>query len=191
MTLSLIPSVRPFVTNEFFLVFEARCFNGSSNFEDNPYEEIRQPSIDMNVKNTHDGGTNIEKLTFKTTPAANMNVKISSISDKILKFQELSQGDECVIGSGRCATHNVKIVRVVKSVRKSEPVEGGGLRWRLCESTILECPRASLGKPSDDVSVMSSLLPEGEPIRTQKTFDLEQMTNQTVVPDCEKGKTIP
>ena len=95
---------------------------------------------------------------------------MSCICDRILKFQELSQGNDCVIGSGRCATHNVKIVRVVKKVRKSETAEGGGVRWRLCESTILECPKSSLRKLTSDVSVTSSLLPEGEPMGTQKTF---------------------
>ena len=145
--------------------------------EDNPSEERRQPSNNINVmKNVNDGDLNLDdvKLTFKTaiktTPKNSMNVRKSSINEKILKFQELSQGHDCVIGSGRCATHNVKMVRVVKNVRKSESTDGGGVRWRLCESTLLECPRTGQGKLSNDKLVMSSQLPEGGPIRTEKTF---------------------
>ena len=108
-----------------------------------------------------------------------MNVRKSNISDRILKFQELSDGNDCVIGSGRCATHTVKLVRVIKNVRKSEPIEDGGVRWRLCESTLLECPDAGRGKLSDDVSVMSSLLPERGPMRSQKTFNSNRGPTRT------------
>ena len=50
------------------------------------------------------------------------------MSDRILRFTELERGDECVIGSGRCATHNVKIVRVMKDVRQKDFDENGALR---------------------------------------------------------------
>ena len=73
--------------------------------------------------------TNKLKITFNKTPS----VRKSSINEKILRFQELSESNDCVIGSGRCATHNLKIVRVIKNVRISEPVEGEGVKWRLRE----------------------------------------------------------
>ena len=79
------------------------------------------------VCNTEVKTTDKLKMTFSTLPTA----RKSSISEKILRFQELAESDDCVIGSGRCATHNLKIVRVVKNVRVSEPAEGGGINWRV------------------------------------------------------------
>ena len=79
------------------------------------------------VCNTEVKTTDKLKMTFSTLP----NARKSSISEKILRFQELAEGDDCVIGSGRCATHNLKIVRVIKNIRVSEPAEGGGINWRV------------------------------------------------------------
>ena len=70
-------------------------------------------------------------------------------------------GDECVIGSGRCATHNIKVVRTIMNVRKSEQNEAGVMRWRLCESTVLVCPTAHNRKPASEVEVMTSQSEEG------------------------------
>ena len=90
--------------------------------EDNLNNTRRQPSANINMmKTVNDGEVNNVKLTFKTTPQTNMSVRKTSVSDKILKFQELSQPNECVIGSSRCATHNEKLVRVIKNVRRSKP----------------------------------------------------------------------
>ena len=79
------------------------------------------------------------------------------MSDRILRFTELERGDECVIGSGRCATHNVKIVRVMKDVRQKYVDENGALRWRLSETTVLECPRAFSRQTTEDCSDVSEL----------------------------------
>ena len=78
----------------------------------------------------------------KTFGEAYDNSKKISVSDRILRFSELERGNDCVIGSGRCATHNVRIVRIMKDVRQKYFDENGLLRWRLSETTVLECPRA-------------------------------------------------
>ena len=70
-------------------------------------------------------------------------------------------GNKCVIGSGRCATHNVRVVRTIMNVRKSDQNEAGVMRWRLCESTVLVCPRAHNRKLASDVKVMTSQSEEG------------------------------
>ena len=101
------------------------------------------------------------------------------MSDRILRFTELERGDECVIGSGRCATHNVKIVRVMKDVRQKYLDENGALRWRLSETTVLECPRAFSRQTTEDCSDVSAL-PETVrgPMGRQKFFHQMQTTNQ-------------
>ena len=52
-------------------------------------------------------------------------------------------GDEmkCVLGSGRCGTHNTKMVRKVREKKYSciDPVTGK-LVWRTRDVTSLECP---------------------------------------------------
>ena len=61
------------------------------------------------------------KLTFKPT-------ECQSVSDKMKKFKNLEGGDKCELGSGRCATHNCKLVR--KSVnKKMSIVDKKGTSW--------------------------------------------------------------
>ena len=105
----------------------------------------------------------------------------TSVSDRIQRFQELSDGDECVIGSGRCATHNEKVVRKVMNVRKSVQNEAGNVSWRLSESTVLVCPAAHHRKPISPGAVMSSNSERGTPMGTQRF--LQRSTNQSTVPD--------
>ena len=52
----------------------------------------------------------------------------------------LAKSEECVIGSGMCAKHNIKAIRVLKTMRMSVINKDGPLGWRLCETTILACP---------------------------------------------------
>ena len=85
----------------------------------------------------------------------------TSVSDRIQQFQELGMGNECEIGSGRCATHNAKVVRTIMNVRKSDQNEAGVMRWRLCESTVLVCPTAHNRKLASEVELMTSQSEEG------------------------------
>ena len=57
--------------------------------------------------------------------------------------------NEWLVGSGRCATHNVKNVR--------QKYENGALRWSLSETTVLECPRAFSRQSTEDCSDVSAL----------------------------------
>ena len=105
----------------------------------------------------------------------------TSVSDRIQRFQELSDGDECVIGSGRCATHNVRVIRNVMNVRKSVQNEAGEVRWRLSESTVLVCPADHHRKPISPGVVTSSNSEGGTPMGIQRF--LQRSTNQNTVPD--------
>ena len=145
--------------------------------EDN-LEEVRNQNLpELPVVKTNE---NITKKTFNTFNRIQMTRK-TSVSDRIQRFQELSDGDECVIGSGRCATHNVRVTRNVMKVRKSVQNEAGELMWRLCESTVLVCPSAHHRKPLSSDVVMSSNSDRGTPMGTQRF--LERSTNQNTEPD--------
>ena len=49
-------------------------------------------------------------------------------------------GGVCVKGSGRCLTHDVKLVREIKNMRMSETDKNVFTMWRLRDSAILVCP---------------------------------------------------
>ena len=49
-------------------------------------------------------------------------------------------GGPCVKGSGRCLTHDVKLVREIKNMRMSDTDKDGFTMWRLRESAVLICP---------------------------------------------------
>ena len=88
---------------------------------------------------------NIAKLTF-TTPAK------KTVSKKIIDFQKLARGGECVLGSGRCGFHNCKLVRSVNYKKMSVINKDGSIGWTRREVTILACP---YNTPSSDVTADS------------------------------------
>ena len=157
------------------------------NMEDNPHKEDDQMSTTREEESkcenkqilnvSKPGVCNREVKTtdkMKMTFSSLQNTRKSNISEKIMRFQELVEGDDCVIGSGRCATHNLKIVRVIKKIRVSEPSEGGGISWRVSESTILECPKARIKKPPDYESSLEQIRPDGNTNgNTAINFDFE------------------
>ena len=66
--------------------------NDCDSLEDKPTQENGTATQVMKKAFTH--------ITQKNTP--------KKISEKILRFQDMIRGDECVIGTGRC--HNTKLV---------------------------------------------------------------------------------
>ena len=84
------------------------------------------------------------KTTFGTTVVMEKN----KVSDRILKFQELVDGDDCVVRSGYCVTHNLKTVRKIVSVRTSSIDKNDRVGWRLSDSAVMCCPRAQPRKPT-------------------------------------------
>ena len=71
--------------------------------------------------------------------------------DKIKSFDNAMRGEEwkCVMGSGRCASHNTKLERKIKEKRVSIIDKSGKLGWTTREVTILTCP---LAQPSKELS---------------------------------------
>ena len=67
---------------------------------------------------------------------------VNRVSERISMFRKYEDNDGmCVLGSGRCAYHNVRLVRSV--VTRKGSVQGGtGVRWERLDSTVLICPGA-------------------------------------------------
>ena len=61
---------------------------------------------------------------------------MKNVSHKISMFQGLGQVMECVKGSGRCATHNCRLVREIKKKKTSNLDKNGRVIWQMCEVTI-------------------------------------------------------
>ena len=133
--------------------------------EDKPTQENGTATQVMKKTFTH--------ITQKNTP--------KKISEKILKFQDMIRGDECVIGSGRCASHNTKLVRKIV-VRKMSCVDKfGGIGWRNGEVTILACPKASQPGSSSTTQLTTKYSSEAGTNKKQQIYDLDVQTLQTTM----------
>ena len=77
---------------------------------------------------------------------------MKNVSHKISMFQGLGQVMECVKGSGRCATHNCRLVREIKKKKTSNLDKNGRVIWQMCKVTISVCPAAH-PKQTDTVSI--------------------------------------
>ena len=90
-----------------------------------------------------------EEMTFRP-------LKTKHISENIKMFQQLSQGTECVLGSGCCSSHNIKLVRSVKKKKVINIDDCGKVTLTLREVTSLACPANPTFKcRSEELPVMS------------------------------------
>ena len=105
-----------------------------------------------------------KKLTFD-------RVDRQSVRDNIAKFQKLQRGGMCVMGSGRCAEHNVRLVRSVTNKKVSVIDENGYTRWVTREVTILTCPGSVVSLPVVASDVDSKISDEqGNTNKKQRLF---------------------
>ena len=65
---------------------------------------------------------------------------MNTAKQTIKMFQELERGEECLLGSGRCSTHNVKLARKVSRKRVSTVADDGSVKWTIGEGVVLACP---------------------------------------------------
>ena len=65
---------------------------------------------------------------------------MNTTKQTIKMFQELERGEECLLGSGRCSTHNVKLARKVSRKRVSTVADDGSVKWTIGEGVVLACP---------------------------------------------------
>ena len=113
------------------------------------------------------------KKTFSSTADS---MRKRSISEKIKSFEVFQNGGEageCIMGSGRCATHHTKLVREVKNKRTSFVNKVGEIEWKIREGTILVCPVAGRKLLANENTVVTSPLTElGSTNKKQKTLDI-------------------
>ena len=70
---------------------------------------------------------------------------------------DVGGGGACVKGSGRCLTHDVKLVREIKNMRMSDTDKDGFTMWRLRDSSVLVCPTSTQERQSSFYSMTSQL----------------------------------
>ena len=112
-------------------------------------EEGKNKKKDLHEKGVETKEFNKGKTTFK--PMNTVKVK-----ENIKMFQKLSMGENCVIGSGRCSRHNVKLVRGVVMKKVSCIDKNGKLSWLMREVTNLSCPYKPDRQHGSDESAMMS-----------------------------------
>ena len=78
-------------------------------------------------------------------------------SQKVDCFKKLSQVTKCVIGSGFCAGHNVKLERSVKIKKISIIDNDGKVKWLMREVTSLTCPPTKPKRFGDVPAVLQSV----------------------------------
>ena len=69
--------------------------------------------------------------------------KQPTLKEHIAMFEKLSNGVECVIGSGRCSSHNTRLVRSVVERRVCNVDENGRVTWPMEEAITFACPLSS------------------------------------------------
>ena len=82
------------------------------------------------------------------------------MSEHITMFQELLNGEECILGSGRCSTQNVKLMRRVGRKRVSCVADNGRVTWTMGEGVILTCPYKQVNR-TDRATESEPLMTEG------------------------------
>ena len=111
------------------------------------------------TKKQQENNTTLQKITtFFNKQEDDNNLKTKetfnniNMKEKITEFQKLSQGEKCVFGSGRCATHNCKLVRSVTQKKRSVINNEGEISWPMTDVTCLKCPKGSQTKPFTGVN---------------------------------------
>ena len=109
-------------------------------------------------------------------------------------FQELQRGGECVMGSGMCAEHNVRLVRKVTNKKVSVVDDNGVVTWTTREVTILACPGSNLSQPVGGKSALPALsMKSGGVTNKRQRILKENVMNQprVEVGVNEIGEDIP
>ena len=123
--------------------------------EDRNEEELSSEEVKKMKKKIEE--LSDKKKTFSVFPP----VVNSDVVRKISAFNQKANEVKCVIGSGFCSGHNVKLTRCVEMKRVSVVEDNGKLTWQMREVAILACPAASLSVEKSGVtSAVGIELPE-------------------------------
>ena len=101
-------------------------------------------------------------------------LRIRTVKDRVDAIEGETENVKCVLGSGRCGTHNAKLVRRV-CVKKYSCIDPGTgkLVWKTRDVTSMECPdKAKRTKIASGTSVMSDQSNGG--YNNNKKFKLDE-----------------
>ena len=135
--------------------------NKNSN-EDNPTD----PAHNKKHNNMNE---NLKKKTFTST----LEESRTKIRDRIKSFEQFSSSEEkCLMGSGRCATHNCKLIRVMKEKRVSCVDKCGRVSWTMREGATLVCPKSgySTSKEGQKEAISTQLREGGNSTNKKQRF---------------------
>ena len=131
------------------------------------------------------------QLLHLTMLVVECQVEYDKVGDMVRRYQKIVRdtGGGCVMGSGRCGTHNVKLVRAVNMRRVSDMNQGDELRWVRRESTALVCPakeRFRDDRRSEQVANNTQLGPTNKKLRLKCDEEENQSAlfrENDVIPD--------
>ena len=129
----------------------------------------------------------------KTKKTLNKIETRKNVSQKINMFQGLGRGQECVKGSGRCATHNCRLVREIKNKKTSNLDKNGKVIWQMCEVTISVCPAAHT-KQTDSANIQAvanSPSSAGKNKKQRLLRDYVEDQSASLTQSTDKNATIP
>ena len=110
-------------------------------------------------------------------------------------YQELGRGQACIKGSGRCATHNCKLVRKIENKKTSKIDKNGKLVWQMCEVTISVCPAAQSEQTIsvNNQAVANSLCSAGNNNNKKQRLFSDYVTDQSasLTHTTQENATIP
>ena len=125
-----------------------------TNVEENKREEEKKRKlIGRKIPSVRED-SKVKKTTFSPV----QKTQKYSVKDNILRFQRLADRDECVVGSGRCSTHNTRLIRSVIRKKVSEVDSQSQIAWPIREVCILACPN-KLDKQSSSEFSANDLVP--------------------------------
>ena len=124
----------------------------------------------INLKNLENDNQDM-KTTFTVK-------KTMKVKESVKMFQELATGKECVLGSGRCSTHNVKLLRSVCRKRMNVISDDWNVTWTMGEGVVLACPYKQAGS-TDTATRAAPLMSEGASGNKRLCMDEKMDQSQT------------
>ena len=171
-----------------YVTVQKKKFENNTNLQTDKREEVNTDNKIVNNSETQIDG----KTEFNTSPKLDVGRKLTfkptsekSVMQKIQDFRKLSEVNQCVIGSGYCSGHNVKLERTMKKKRVSKIGTDGKIEWIMREVTSLVCPAKMPRTPAFNAGAMMSqqLGSEGTNGKRRK---LEEDNNDQSQPDSTR-----
>ena len=151
--------------------------------EDNTTTLSEEEKIDMKKK--------VSDISVKKTFDKHSHL---GVKKKIAMFSDMSQEVKCVLGSGYCGGHNVKLVRSIVKKKVSEIDINGKLKWPMREVITLTCPATQpIVRDGRTIPALESEQPELGATNGKKARKFEIVSNQLqpLKPSIELREDLP